>query len=288
MKQMVKAIMLSVLVSALAVWQSSCTKPAAQSAESTPHATSTSVPAKAPPSSSGVVVASGVVQPAQWVTLSFQLRGVVAEVAVTPGDEVQAGQLLARLEATRLEQAVVQSEAALAIARAQLAQTQAGARPEEVAVVNATVAAAEPQLAQAQANLSQVEGGIEFARAGLKQAQAQLSAAQAGQAQAEAGLSGARAGLASAQAGLAQLQAGPDEQAVEISRLNWESAKNSVWRTQLERDAILGRSGVPDYQKELAKATFWAAEISASIAQLEYELAAEARLTNSCSRPRRR
>jgi len=41
----------------------------------------------------------------------------------------------------------------------------------------------------------------------------------------------------------------------------------------LERDAIVGNTGVPGYQKELAKAGVGAAEILANIAQFEYELA---------------
>jgi HlyD family secretion protein len=72
---------------------------------------------------------------------------------------------------------------------------------------------------------------------------------------------------------LDQLLADPDEQAVEIARLNWEIAKSHLWQAQLERDAIAGNTGAPAYQKELAKAEVGAAEFLARIAQLEYELA---------------
>jgi len=82
---------------------------------------------------------------------------------------------------------------------------------------------------------------------------------------------------------LDQLLANPDEQAVEIARLYWELAKNSLWQTRLERDAIAGRTGVPGYQKELADTQVGAAEILALIAQLEYELTGEGATSEAIS-----
>ncbi len=73
----------------------------------------------APPTatfSNGVVVSARIV-PAQVGKLSFLLSGRVKEVLVRPGERVQAGQVLARLEAPALDSAVAQAEAALRAAQ---------------------------------------------------------------------------------------------------------------------------------------------------------------------------
>jgi HlyD family secretion protein len=60
----------------------------------------------------GTVTASAVVAPAQTTRLSFVIGGIVKELAVREGDTVQAGQLLAALNAPELEYGVMQAEAA--------------------------------------------------------------------------------------------------------------------------------------------------------------------------------
>jgi HlyD family secretion protein len=47
---------------------------------------------------SPIVSATGVVKPAKWSQLSMKVTGLVAEILVEEGDEVQAGQTLLRLE----------------------------------------------------------------------------------------------------------------------------------------------------------------------------------------------
>ena len=50
-----------------------------------------------------VVPATGVIVPSRWATLSFKIGGVVDEVLVEEGDEVQEGQLLVQLDSSDLE-----------------------------------------------------------------------------------------------------------------------------------------------------------------------------------------
>jgi len=45
-----------------------------------------------------VISATGVVNPAEWVTLSMPTSGIIEALSVKEGDQVQAGQVLARLE----------------------------------------------------------------------------------------------------------------------------------------------------------------------------------------------
>lgn len=124
-----------------------------------------------------VVSATGVVVPSHWATLGFSTGGVVEEVLVDEGAEVQEGQLLVQLDSTDLELAVEQAEAALATAQATLAQAMASARPEELAVARAGLAAAEAHLAKLRSGGSEEEvtaarGAKQTAALALQQAQA--------------------------------------------------------------------------------------------------------------------
>jgi len=62
---------------------------------------------------SSQVKASAVVVPAQESRLSFVIPGVVEDISVVEGDQVQARQVLARLDTYDLEYAVISAEAAL-------------------------------------------------------------------------------------------------------------------------------------------------------------------------------
>ncbi len=124
-----------------------------------------------------VVSATGVVLPFRWTTLSYRIGGVVEEVLVEEGDEVQQGQLLVQVDATDAEDAVAQAEAALATAQATLVQVEAAPRAEEVAVAQAGLAAAQEQLSKLRAGASPEE--FTAARGALKTAELALLQAQA-------------------------------------------------------------------------------------------------------------
>lgn len=63
---------------------------------------------------------TGTVEPAGRADLSFATSGTVASVEVSVGETVEAGQVLARLDAADLRRAVTQARSTLAAARAQL------------------------------------------------------------------------------------------------------------------------------------------------------------------------
>ena len=63
------------------------------------------------------VKASAVVVPLQESRLSFIIPGLVEEVSVAEGDQVQAGQALAKLDTSELEYDVISAEAALTSAK---------------------------------------------------------------------------------------------------------------------------------------------------------------------------
>jgi HlyD family secretion protein len=123
------------------------------------------------------VSASGSIEPQNSVGLTFEMPGRVTDVPVAVGDRVEAGDVLAQLDTKQLELQVHQAQAALAATEAQLAQLEAGPRPEEVAAAEADVRAAQAQVSSAVANLDQLKSGAtdaQIAAAETQVAQAEL------------------------------------------------------------------------------------------------------------------
>ncbi|MBI5732107.1 MAG: biotin/lipoyl-binding protein, partial [Candidatus Magasanikbacteria bacterium] len=100
---------------------------------------------------------SGSVKSKSEINLNFDMIGRIASLAVKVGDEVKAGQLLARLETKNLDSAINQAAADLAKARGNLAAYEAGATPETIAQYEADVKKAEANLAKAQADLANLK-----------------------------------------------------------------------------------------------------------------------------------
>jgi len=66
------------------------------------------------------------------VELAFNASGRIAEILAREGDRVAKGQLLARLDTTRLALQLAQAEALANAQRIQVAKLKAGSRPEEI------------------------------------------------------------------------------------------------------------------------------------------------------------
>ena len=140
------------------------------------------------------LTASGFIE-AEEVTIAPELGGRVLELSVEEGNDVEAGQVLVRLDGTLLEAQIEAAQAGLDLAQAQLAQAQAGARPEQVRKAEADLAQAQagrdgayqgwqdlialrdnPQRLDAQ--IAQAEAQVAAAKAALDQAVAYKDAAQ--------------------------------------------------------------------------------------------------------------
>ncbi|MGI0483970.1 efflux RND transporter periplasmic adaptor subunit [Pantanalinema rosaneae CENA516] len=122
------------------------------------------------------ISANGTVQPERSVNVSPKNSGILQELLVKEGDRVEAGQILARMDASNLQGQLLQAQANLASTQANLDKLLAGNRPQEIAQVQA-------QLAAAQANLDRLVAGNRPQE--VAQAQAQLTSAQANLRQAE-------------------------------------------------------------------------------------------------------
>jgi HlyD family secretion protein len=126
-----------------------------------------------------VVSATGEVRPVTWTTLSFETSGQVVDLLVEEGEQVEEGDVIARLDGADLEAELNQNEAALALAEANLAEAKAGPREEEVAAAKQALAAANARTAAAAARrdalYSQItEAQIEEAEHAVYQAQQDL------------------------------------------------------------------------------------------------------------------
>lgn len=119
------------------------------------------------------VSASGTMQPRAVLSLSFSAPDTVAEVMVQPGQRVERGAALARLDDAELKLRLEQARATLAQAEAGLGKLTAGATPAELAAAQAQLDQARGQLTQAQGSITARD--IAAARAQLEQAQAALA-----------------------------------------------------------------------------------------------------------------
>ncbi|MFK0161145.1 efflux RND transporter periplasmic adaptor subunit [Rhizobium sp. NPDC090279] len=85
------------------------------------------------------------------LTLAFNGSERVAEVLVEEGTQVKKGQIVARLDTSRLQPQVAQAEAQAASQRANLARLRNGSRPEEIAQSRANVESAKAESVNARA-----------------------------------------------------------------------------------------------------------------------------------------
>ena len=127
------------------------------------------------------ITASGTIE-AEEIRVSAELGGRVIAVLADEGETVTAGQLLVQLEDTVWIAQEGEAAAAVAAARARLAELQAGPRPSEIAAAQAEVARAEAELAGARAAYQHAQRLLETPYdllAQIDEAQAQIIRAEA-------------------------------------------------------------------------------------------------------------
>jgi multidrug efflux pump subunit AcrA (membrane-fusion protein) len=107
----------------------------------------------------GEIIAEAVIEPVRWSELHCTGSGTVVEVLAEEGETVDEGDLVVRLDASEAQLTVREAEAALALAKAQLAQVRAGPRPEEIVEAEAQLADVRAGLARAEAQRDQLIAG---------------------------------------------------------------------------------------------------------------------------------
>src|SRR5690349_9877665 len=107
-------------LAALGMTALACSKPTPPQAPAVPVKVASAQAISAPLT----ISANGVVEPLQTVAIQAQIGGTLNEVAFREGDEVQAGQVLFRLDARPFDAALKQAEGTLARDEVQAANTQ--------------------------------------------------------------------------------------------------------------------------------------------------------------------
>jgi HlyD family secretion protein len=119
------------------------------------------------------------------VDLAFNNSERIAEVLVQEGDRVRRGQLLARLDTSRLEPQLAQVEAQVAAQRQVVLRLRNGSRPEEIAQARANVEASRADAANARAqyqrwkSAAELSGGRAVRQQDVDNAKAALEVAEA-------------------------------------------------------------------------------------------------------------
>lgn len=100
--------------------------------------------------------AAGYIVPHHKIEVASKVSGKVSAINVDKGDQVSKGQVLVRLEDNEFRARVRQSAGELAALEAQLAELEAGSRPEEVQRARANLEEGKADLAQARVELERV------------------------------------------------------------------------------------------------------------------------------------
>ncbi|MFA7096332.1 MAG: efflux RND transporter periplasmic adaptor subunit [Gammaproteobacteria bacterium] len=137
------------------------------------------------------VSATGTLQPINQVDVGSELSGIVEAVLVDDNDQVTKGQVLARLDTSKLEDQVAKSRAAVVAAEAQVQQMQA------------TVEEARANLTRLR-QVAELSGGKVPSKAELETAEAVLKRAIANEAAAQAAVIQAKATLQSDETNLSK------------------------------------------------------------------------------------
>jgi HlyD family secretion protein len=119
------------------------------------------------------------------VELPFNNTDRIAQVLAQEGDHVRRGQVLARLDTSRLQPQLAQAEAAAAAQAEVVARLRSGSRPQEIAQGRANLQAAEAEAADAAARLRRLQAlwssssGRALSRQDVDDARASADAARA-------------------------------------------------------------------------------------------------------------
>lgn len=197
-----------------------------------------------------VVSATGVVVPVREAAFGIQASGRLVEILVSPGDEVQAGQELARIDTRDLQQAVANAKAGHTLAQAGLAKARAGARPEEIASAQAGIGISEAAVATAEQAKLVVEGNVAAVNADLQAAASAVDVAVGNEA-------AAQAAVAVAQANLDRVLEGAAPGALIAAQTEVDNARAAMQLAQSAYDKVGGNAdvGASPQGLELERAT---------------------------------
>ena len=151
MKECRKRVLVTSLIVALGVLVASCGEGKKTRTTATPPA-GAQTPVSPVQSGPDAIAVNGTLVPARQIKLGFQVNGQVKEIAEI-GDTVKAGQVVARLDDTRLKWSVEEAQLKLKQAELELEKAQKPADPDELAAAEKAVQAAQAVLASARGSV---------------------------------------------------------------------------------------------------------------------------------------
>ena len=184
--------------------------------------------------------ATGTLQAATQLSLNFASSGEIVSVNVKAGQHVKKGQVLGRIDATSAHQSLLQAEASLKTARANLQTTLTGETPQQRAQDAVTVAQARQSVVNAKNSLAATKQSIALDKlttaASLSQAQKQLRADQ-GQLQIDlAKQKSDSATFANVDAATAAVTADKAQLAADQAKQQTDQQSQLTWQQQLSSD----------------------------------------------------
>lgn len=183
------------------------------------------------------ITGTGTLYAGSEVDLGFEESGQVTEVLVQMGDQVEVGDVLARLDRRAAESRVAQAKVSLRLAELELSELEEGASTDEIATARASLASAQEALADLQAGASEEE------------------------------LASARASLASAEENYRDLAAGPSTDKVLSAEASLEKARLALQQAQVDYAEAAGDPS----KSAAALATYQSAQMEYELAQVNYE-----------------
>jgi membrane fusion protein, multidrug efflux system len=196
------------------------------------------------------------------IQLSSKASGYVAKIYVTDNQQVNAGDLLAELDARDYEAKVTQAKAALDAGLAQQHQAQT-----QVTLTRANT----------NSDVQQAAAGVRQARSGVSGAQANASAENSRISQSASAVLSARAGLDQSRAQLAAAMAEAERTSADVRRYQELYSKDEISRQQL--DAAIAAARTAAAQVEAARQ-----KVAASEAQVNEARSAESAQTHTAQR----
>jgi HlyD family secretion protein len=223
--------------------------------------------------------AAGAAVPERQAKLGPRVPGTLTEVNVKPGDTVRTGDILARVDATKLQSKLTDAQSQQREAKSKLDQMKGGPRPEEVTQAEASVQGAQAKLADAVTgppapDLAAAQAQANAAAATLRSAQARVNTLTGGKAPPELQdatreATKAAADLQRAEGQLGRVKTGPSLDEVKAQDVAVQEAKRVLTRELSGRNLACIKAGG---LCEAAKAAFLTAQ--ATLSQAEAKLQA--------------
>ena len=189
--------------------------------------------------------ASGEVEAFQTVNLSPKNSGIVSELLVEQGDPVEQGQVVARMDIDDLNAQMLQNQANLAEAEAQLQDLLQGTDRPLLVQAEANLEAVRSQRVEAKSGLRLVEADLERDRNLYAQgaiSERELDSSQNAVDSALANVSQLEARVIEAQQRLSDLEDDPDPEDVAQARARVERAKGQISAIQTRIDNTIIRA----------------------------------------------